>query len=233
MTGRRQPLLTTKHIPHPTMHKHKNDPGFSSQPPQARDKATPGGLPWDDAAPGTPDAAAPGASGIPAGAAPAAPGAKAAPTVNRSGRSTRRAARATAFQILYGLRFAEIADAFALALAFANSPDQHDALPPEAGGEAPYPHGFAWDLVHGVWQHHAELDAAIAAHSRNWKLERIGQVELTLLRMAAFELKYLPDVPVGAILNEALELNREFGDVASQGFVNGVLDALSAEFRAG
>ena len=119
----------------------------------------------------------------------------------------------------------------ALAQAFAESPDQHDALPPEANGQAPYPHGFAWDLVHGVWRHRADLDAAIAAHSRNWKLERIGQVELTLLRMAAFELKHLPDVPPRAIINEALELNREFGDAASHGFINGVLDALAAELR--
>lgn len=159
--------------------------------------------------------------------------AKPTPAVNRSGRATRRASRATAFQILYGLRFAEIPDALALAQAFADSPDQHDALPPEANGQAPYPHGFAWDLVHGVWQHHVELDAAIAAHSRNWKLERIGQVELTLLRMAAYELKYLPDVPAGAVINEALELNREFGEMASHGFINGVLDALAAHLRAG
>ena len=159
--------------------------------------------------------------------------AKAAPAVNRSGRPTRRASRSTAFQILYGLPFSEISDAFALAQAFANSPDQHDALPPEANGEAPYPQGFAWDLVHGVWQHWSELDAAIAAHSRNWKITRMGRVELTLLRMAAYELKYLTDVPVKAIINEALELNREFGDTASHGFINGVLDALAGEFRKG
>ena len=158
--------------------------------------------------------------------------AKPAPALNRSGRPTRHASRVTAFQILYGLRFAEIPDALALAQAFADSPDQHDALPPEANGQAPYPHGFAWDLVHGVWQHRADLDAAIAAHSRNWKLARIGQVELTLLRMAAFELKHLPDVPPRAIINEALALNREFGDAASHGFINGVLDALAAEPRA-
>lgn len=157
--------------------------------------------------------------------------AKAAPAVNRSGRPTRRASRAIAFQILYGLRFSEIPDALALAQAFANSPDQHDALPPDANGQAPYPHGFAWDLVHGVWQHRDELDAAIAAHSRNWKLERIGHVEITLLRMAAYELKYLPDVPAGVIINEALELNREFGEAASHGFINGVLDALSGQLR--
>ncbi len=159
--------------------------------------------------------------------------AKPAPVVNRSGRPTRRASRSTAFQILYGLPFSEISDAFALAQAFANSPDQHDALPPEANGEAPYPQGFAWDLVHGVWQHWSELDAAIAAHSRNWKITRMGRVELTLLRMAAYELKYLTDVPVKAIINEALELNREFGDTASHGFINGVLDALAGEFRKG
>lgn len=171
-----------------------------------------------------PEAAAPETAGRPHAA-------KSAPAVNRSGRPTRRASRVTAFQILYGLRFAEIPDAMALAQAFAESPDQHDALPPEANGQAPYPHGFAWDLVHGVWKHRTDLDAAIAAHSRNWKLERIGQVELTLLRMSAFELKHLPDVPARAIINEALELNREFGDAASHGFINGVLDALAAEVR--
>ena len=178
----------------------------------------------------TPENAAPESSAPETAGQPRA--AKSAPAVNRSGRPTRRASRVTAFQVLYGLRFAEIPDALALAQAFADSPDQHDALPPEANGQAPYPHGFAWDLVHGVWQHRADLDAAIAAHSRNWKLARIGQVELTLLRMAAFELKHLPDVPPGAIINEALELNREFGDAASHGFINGVLDALAAEPRA-
>ena len=96
--------------------------------------------------------------------------------------------------------------------------------------------GYAPGTMHEILLretlHRADLDAAIAAHSRNWKLARIGQVELTLLRMAAFELKHLPDVPPRAIINEALELNREFGDAASHGFINGVLDALAAEPRA-
>lgn len=154
---------------------------------------------------------------------------RSAPGVNRSGQPTRRASRAAAFQILYGLRFDEIPDAFVLAQAFANSPDQHDANPPDANGEAPYPHGFAWDLVHGVWQNHAALDAVIAAHSQNWKLTRMGRVELTLLRIAAYELAHLPDIPPNVVINEALELNREFGEAASHGFINGVLDAIARE----
>ncbi len=151
---------------------------------------------------------------------------------SQAGRASRRGQRAAAFQILYGLHFSEITDAFALAQAFANSPDQHDAHPPDENGMAPYPQGFAWELVHGVWAKQTELDEVISAHSRNWKIGRMGRVELTLLRMAVYELLFLPDTPPKVIINEALELMSGFGDRSARGFINGVLDAVAREKRS-
>jgi N utilization substance protein B len=87
------------------------------------------------------------------------------------------------------------------------------------------PEGLAWELVRGVWSKQAELDELIRSFSQNWRLERMGKVELSLLRMAAYELLFSTDVPPKVIINEAIELSRQFGDENSHGFVNGILDA--------
>jgi N utilization substance protein B len=87
------------------------------------------------------------------------------------------------------------------------------------------PEGLAWELVRGVWSKQAELDELIRGFSQNWRLERMGKVELSLLRMAAYELLFSADVPPKVIINEAIELSRQFGDENSHGFVNGILDA--------
>ena len=72
--------------------------------------------------------------------------------------------------------------------------------------------GFAWELVEGVWRATAELDDIIARFARNWRLERVGRVELTLLRLAVYEMLDRPDVPAKVALNEALELERQYGE---------------------
>jgi transcription antitermination factor NusB len=88
------------------------------------------------------------------------------------------------------------------------------------------PEGFAWELVRGVWNKLAELDEQLRAFSQNWRLERMGRVELSLLRLAVYELLFSADVPPKVIINEAIELSRQFGDEHSHGFVNGILDAV-------
>jgi N utilization substance protein B len=95
---------------------------------------------------------------------------------------------------------------------------------PKAGWSQP--EGFAWELVRGVWDRQAELDKLIRGFSQNWRLERMGRVELSLLRLAVYELLFRTDVPPKVILNEAIELSRQFGDELSHGFVNGILDAV-------
>ncbi|MDR1125546.1 MAG: transcription antitermination factor NusB [Deltaproteobacteria bacterium] len=122
-------------------------------------------------------------------------------------------------------------------------PDIH-SLPREAGEDdrvftppAPArgeePQGFAWELVSGVWSRQNELDELIRQFSQNWRLDRMGKVELALLRLAAFELLFRDDAPPKVVINEAIELSRQFGDENSHGFVNGILDAAVKAVESG
>ncbi|MDE7240563.1 transcription antitermination factor NusB [Desulfovibrio sp.] len=135
---------------------------------------------------------------------------------------TRRSARELAFQVLYGLCFSPAPDRAALWRQFVLSP--HNAGMSEADLERE-PSGFAWELVDGVWSHTPELDEAIGRYSRNWRVDRLGRIELTILRLALFELFWRDAVPPKAAINEALELAREFGDEKARAFLNGILDA--------
>jgi len=140
---------------------------------------------------------------------------------------SRRAHRQLAFQALYGQEFLDCDSVEKLKKAFLDVPRQDDS---ELGDE---PSGFAWELVLGVWQHRAELDAVIEKFARNWRLDRVGRVELNLLRLGVYEMLYRADVPFKVSMNEALELDKQYGDARSHTFVNGILDAVSKALDKG
>jgi N utilization substance protein B len=89
---------------------------------------------------------------------------------------------------------------------------------------------FASQLVAGTLQHMSELDTMLEQHVSNWKVARLGFVDRSLLRMAAYELKYIPETPASVVIDEAIELGKEFGTEDTPAFVNGVLDALKKHF---
>lgn len=68
-----------------------------------------------------------------------------------------------------------------------------------------------------------EIDEAINEKTTGWTTERMGKVDLTILRLAVYEMKYDDAVPQGVAINEAVELAKKFGQEESSGFVNGVL----------
>ncbi|HYK71542.1 MAG TPA: transcription antitermination factor NusB, partial [Pseudoneobacillus sp.] len=79
-------------------------------------------------------------------------------------------------------------------------------------------------LVFGVMEHQTEIDENIKVHLEKWTLERLANVDRSLLRMAIFEMKYCSDeVPVNVILDEAIEIAKMYGDDQSSRFINGVL----------
>lgn len=88
---------------------------------------------------------------------------------------------------------------------------------------------FLEELVSGVKQREGELDEIIGRYARGWSLDRLGKVDLILLRMAVFEMNYMPDIPVGATINEAVELAKKYGEDKSSGFVNGILGSVARE----
>jgi len=85
---------------------------------------------------------------------------------------------------------------------------------------------FAVELVNGTYQHRAEIDGLISQFSEHWRLERMPTVDRNILRLAAFELLYRPDIPAKVSINEAVDLGKKFGSEDSGSFVNGILDRI-------
>ncbi len=68
-----------------------------------------------------------------------------------------------------------------------------------------------------------EIDGMINEVARGWKTTRMGKVDLTLLRLAVYEIKFEDDIPTGVAINEAVELAKKYGTDDSSSFVNGIL----------
>ena len=90
---------------------------------------------------------------------------------------------------------------------------------------------FLENEIAGVEEHKEELDEIISKYLRGWTVDRLARVDGILLRMAVYEMKYMPEVPVGASINEAVELAKRFAEGKSSRFINGVLGSAAKELR--
>ena len=86
-------------------------------------------------------------------------------------------------------------------------------------------------VVAGVKEHAADLDSEIATCLRGWTLARLSRVDLAILRLSVFEMKYA-GLPVAVSINEAVELTRKYSSESSCSFVNGVLGTISRKLAA-
>lgn len=68
-----------------------------------------------------------------------------------------------------------------------------------------------------------EIDALINEKTKGWETGRMGKIDLTLIRLAAYEIMYDDTIPAGVAINEAVELAKKYGQDSSSSFVNGVL----------
>ena len=82
-------------------------------------------------------------------------------------------------------------------------------------------------LVDGVLDNQDEIDAVISKHSKNWKVYRMSAVDRNVMRVSAFEILYLDEVPDKVAINEAIEIGKRYGTYESGAFINGILDAIS------
>ena len=90
---------------------------------------------------------------------------------------------------------------------------------------------YARRLVDGVHGHLEEIDTALTRYAEHWKIHRMAAVDRNLLRLGLFELMYIREIPFPIIINEALEIGKEFSDLDSTHFLNGILDAARKEYR--
>lgn len=78
-----------------------------------------------------------------------------------------------------------------------------------------------------ILEKETEMDADIDQIAEGWKTTRMGKVDLTILRLAVYEMKFDEEIPVGVAINEAVELAKKFGGDDSPAFVNGILAKLA------
>ena len=84
----------------------------------------------------------------------------------------------------------------------------------------------------GVRANKTELDRMIDRHSHGWKRERISAVAGAVMLLAAYEMLYMPEVPVRVSLNEAIELIKKYGEDKARPFVNGILNSIKTKLEA-
>jgi N utilization substance protein B len=82
---------------------------------------------------------------------------------------------------------------------------------------------YAADLVRGVTVHSAQIDELLSEHAEGWTLERMPAVDRNVLRIGVYELLWMPDVPDGVAISEAVLLAQDLSTDGSPTFVNGLL----------
>lgn len=130
---------------------------------------------------------------------------------------TRRELREHAFRMLFHKEFhddSEMEEQFGL---------YKDVVAALNDEDAKYVH----DKVFGVLPLIETIDNDIAAISKDWDISRMSKVDLTIMRLAYFEMKYDEDIPEGVAINEAVELAKIYGGEDSSSFINGILGKLA------
>lgn len=126
---------------------------------------------------------------------------------------SRRSARKNAFFLLFQMDFSEAAEFAEMQELFFAEKEE----PVEESEKA-----FILSEVEGVHQNIAQIDAIIAASAKGWDPSQMNKVDLAILRLAIYEMRF-GETPVGVAINEAVELAKKFSSDEAPAFINGVL----------
>ena len=129
---------------------------------------------------------------------------------------TRRELREQVFKLLFGLEFHEVSELPAQIAVYA----EHEQIWDETDG------AYIREKCMDVAAHIEEIDNAVNEVSEGWKTTRMGKVELTLIRLAVYEMRFEDGIPVRVAINEAVELAKKYGSEDSPSFINGILGKL-------
>lgn len=144
---------------------------------------------------------------------------------------TRNTAREIATHLAYELSFTDLTvEAF---LDARLSEDNFAALADECEVYTDAPNAkqeqYIRRLVSGVAEHAAELDTYIEKYAQGWRFERISLVASAIMRVAMFEILYMPDIPNGVAINEAVEIAKKYETPEVAKFMNGILGSFVRE----
>ena len=131
---------------------------------------------------------------------------------------SRRAAREVIFKTLFELDLNSGLDQ-EIALQTAKDAHQNDLTKKD--------NAYIEKVLRGVTENLESIDSAISAASTQWKLSRMGSVDRAILRLAAYEMKFLSEeLTANIVMNEAIELAKIYGTDESKRFINGVLGGI-------
>ncbi|MDE7243891.1 MAG: transcription antitermination factor NusB [Oscillospiraceae bacterium] len=138
---------------------------------------------------------------------------------------SRNAAREIAMHMSYELSFTDLSPDELLDCRLSESRFAGLAPEYEIYGELPSPEErrYIRRVVKGVAEHGFELDQYIDKYAVGWRFERIPLVAAAIMRLAMFEILYMPDIPDGAAINEAVKLTKKYEEPDIVRFVNGIL----------
>ena len=125
---------------------------------------------------------------------------------------SRKKARDNAFKCVYELEFGMNEN---LEKILENCYEENDNKPDEKD--------YIEKVLKGVKENLKEIDDIILSKLKNWPIDRIAKIDLAILRLAIYEIKYMEDIPVKVSANEAVELAKTYGNNDSKSFVNGVI----------
>lgn len=94
---------------------------------------------------------------------------------------------------------------------------------------APINEAYMQNKYEKILEHLDEIDGTLNLASSGWKVSRMSKVDVNILRLAVYEMKYDEDVPVKVAINEAVELAKKFSGDDSSSFVNGILGKIAKE----
>ena len=84
------------------------------------------------------------------------------------------------------------------------------------------------DVARGVFENVEYIDGMIEKCSKGWKLNRISKIDLSILRLSIYEMKFRNDIPYSVSINEAIELAKKYSTEESGAFINGILGRISS-----
>lgn len=90
---------------------------------------------------------------------------------------------------------------------------------------------FAEELIWGGVVRCEEIDAVIKEYAKNWDFNRIAKIDLSILRLAIYEMLYRDDIPPIVTINEAIELSKMFSIEDAKRFINGILDEFKLKLQ--
>ena len=126
---------------------------------------------------------------------------------------TRREIRENVFKMLFRVEFHD----------FEDMSEQISLFAEELGIVKESDLSYIKDKCRGIFENLEEIDSAINANSKGWKTSRMSKMDLSIMRLAVYEIKFEEDIPVKVSINEAVELAKSYGTNDSPAFVNGVL----------